>query len=90
MYGAAIPRSRVIARESGLPTAPLSRMMSAKECSDIIWNAVETGRVDDVYTHNGTKDLAVLSAQDRCAQEDKFEALWIAMNQTYSEHRASK
>lgn len=90
MYGAAIPRSRVIAREQGLPTAPLSRMMTAKECSDIIWKAVDIGRSDDVYTHNGTRELAALSTQDRCAQEDKFEALWIAMNQTYEEHRASK
>lgn len=90
MYGAAIPRSRVIAREQGLQTAPLSRMMSAKECSDIIWQAVDAGRVDDVYTHTGTKDLAIQSVQDRCAQEDKFEALWIAMNQTYEEHQASK
>lgn len=90
MYGAAIPRSRVIAREGGLQTAPLSRMMTAKECSDIIWKAVDAGRSDDVYTHSGTKELVELSVQDRCAQEDKFEALWIAMNQTYEEHRASK
>ncbi|MBM4178983.1 MAG: SDR family oxidoreductase [Ignavibacteria bacterium] len=89
MYGAAIPKSRVLAREHGLSTAPLSRMMTAKECSDIIWSAVDAGRSDDVYTHSGTKELAVLSAQDRLMQEDKFEALWIAMNQTYEEHKAS-
>jgi short-subunit dehydrogenase len=90
MYGAAIPRSRVIARENGMPTAPLSRMMSAKECSDVIWQAVDAGRSDDVYTHSGTRELAVLSTQNRLEQEDKFEALWIAMNQTYEEHQASK
>lgn len=90
MYGAAIPRSRTIAREKGLQTAPLSKMMTAKECSDIIWSAVDTGRSDDVFTHSGTRELAILSTQNRCQQEDMFEALWIAMNQTYEEHRVSK
>ena len=87
LYGKAIPSSRTIARDRGLATAPLSRMMSAQECSKIIIDAIEAGRGDDVFTHSGTKDIAVQTVQDRCAQEDRFESLWLAMGQAYHEQR---
>jgi short-subunit dehydrogenase len=89
LYGTAIPRSRTIARESGLGTAPLSRMMSADECATIIIDAVLAGRSDDVFTHSGTKDIAVQCVQDRCAQEDRFEALWLAMKEAYESTRGT-
>lgn len=89
LYGAAIPRSRTIARESGLSTAPLSRMMTAQECSAIIIDAILAGRSDDVFTHTGTKDIAVQTLQDRCAQEDRFESLWRAMREAYESQRQS-
>jgi short-subunit dehydrogenase len=89
LYGAAIPRSRTIAREQGLATAPLSRMMTAEECATIIIDAILAGRSDDVFTHSGTKDIAVQTVQDRCAQEDRFEALWLAMAESYASQRSS-
>lgn len=89
LYGQAIPRSRTIAREQGFGTAPLSRMMSAEECSTIIVNAILAGRSDDVFTHSGTKEIAVQTVQDRCAQEDRFEALWHAMREAYQSQRGS-
>lgn len=87
LYGQAIPRSRTIAREQNLGTAPLSRMMSADECATIIVEAILAGRGDDVFTHSGTKEIAVQTVQDRCAQEDRFEALWLAMAEAYASQR---
>lgn len=89
LYGQAIPRSRTIAREGGLSTAPLSRMMSAQECSKVIVDSILAGRTDDVFTHSGTKEIAVQTVQDRCAQEDRFEALWRAMAEAYPSQRGS-
>lgn len=89
LYGQAIPRSRTIAREQGMSTAPLSRMMSADECASIIVTAILAGRSDDVFTHSGTKDIAIQSVQNRCAQEDQFEALWQAMGQAYASQRGT-
>jgi short-subunit dehydrogenase len=83
LYGAAIPRSRTIAAEHGLALAPLSRMMRAEECADVIVSAIEAGRGDDVFTHPDTKEIAVQAVVDRCAQEDRFEALWRAMREVY-------
>lgn len=83
LYGAAIPRSRTLARDRGLELAPLSRMMRASECADVIVTAIEAGRGDDVFTHPDTKEIAVQAAADRCAQEDRFEALWLAMREAY-------
>lgn len=89
LYGEAIPRSRTIAKETGLAMAPLSRMMSAHECSKVIIDAILSGRGDDVFTHSGTKDIAIQTLQDRCAQEDRFEALWLAMREVYDARHAS-
>ncbi|MCX6141064.1 MAG: SDR family NAD(P)-dependent oxidoreductase [Candidatus Kapabacteria bacterium] len=83
LYRKAIPRSRTIAAEHNIGTAPLSRMMPSDECAQIIVLAIEAGRTDDVFTHNGTKEIAVEAVQDRSAQEDRFEALWLAMRETY-------
>ena len=89
LYAAAIPRSRTIARERGLSMAPLTRMMSAEECADIIMSAIEGGRTNDVFTHKDTHELAVQAVQDRCTQEDAFEALWLAMHESYEQQERS-
>ncbi len=84
LYGKAIPLSRTIARERDLTTAPLSRMMTAQACAAIILEAIEQGRTTDIFTHQGTALIAQEAARDRCAQEDQFEALWLAMRQVYT------
>ncbi len=83
LYAKAIPRSRMISRERGLGIAPLSKMMSATDCASIIIDAIERGRTDDVFTHAGTKEIAVQAVEDRCTQEDRFESLWLAMREAY-------
>ncbi|MBC8124769.1 MAG: SDR family oxidoreductase, partial [Candidatus Kapabacteria bacterium] len=83
LYASAIPRSRTIARERGLSMAPLSRMMSSEECANIIIDAIQSGRTNDVFTHAGTQNIAMQAVQDRCVQEDQFEALWLAMRESY-------
>jgi hypothetical protein len=64
-------------------------MMTAEECATIIIDAILAGRSDDVFTHSSTKDIAVQTVQDRCAQEDRFEALWLAMAESYASQRSS-
>lgn len=83
LYGAAIPRSRTIANERSLTLAPLSRMMTPDEVADIIMHAVATGRTNDVFTHDGTAELAVQAVTDRIALEDAHAALWLAMREVY-------
>jgi short-subunit dehydrogenase len=85
LYGAAIPRSRTIANERGLTLAPLSRMMTAEEVAEIILRAIDAGRVNDVFTHEGTLDLAAACVADRIAVEDSHAALWLAMAEVYAE-----
>lgn len=85
LYTTAIPRSRTIARDLGISTAPLSKMMSAETCANIILNAVESGHTSDVFTHEGTHAIAVEAVSDRVAQENRFEALWKAMAEAYNQ-----
>lgn len=83
LYGAAIPRSRTIAQERGLGLAPLSRMMTADEVANIILQAIDAGRVNDVFTHEGTMDLAAECVTNRIVVEDAHAALWLAMAEVY-------
>lgn len=83
LYAAAVPRSRVIANERGLALAPLSRMMRADAAAAIIITAIEAGRNNDVFTHNGTVEQAIESVHDRMALEDRYASLFMAMQEVY-------
>ncbi len=85
LYAAAIPRSRTIARERDLSLAPLSKMMSADDAAAIIMDAVDRGRNNDVFTHDGTQELAVRAVTDRIGLEDEHTALWLAMREAYEQ-----
>jgi len=86
LYAGAIPRSRVIAREQELSLAPLSKMMSSLQAAEIIMDTVESGRVNDVYTHDGTQALAEQAVTNRIELEDRHKALFLAMHEVYQEH----
>jgi len=83
LYAAAIPRSRTIANERGVGLAPLFKMMSADHAAQIIVDAVDKGRTNDIYTHEGTMDLAVQAVTNRMDLEDRHLALWLAMREYY-------
>ena len=83
LYAAAIPRSRTLANELGVGLAPLFKMMSADTAAQIIANAVDSGRNNDVFTHDGTRDLALEAIRDRVGLEDRHLALWLAMREYY-------
>ena len=85
LYSKAIPRSRTIAKDRGLSLAPLSRMMSAEDAAQIIIDAVDNGRNNDIFTHDGTQDLAVQAVTDRIGLEDAHTALWLAMREAYEQ-----
>lgn len=88
LYASAIPASRVLARERGLPLAPLSRMMPADDAARIIEEAIEAGRGGDVFTHEGTHEQALDATRDRVAQEDAFAALYLGMQAAYAKLRS--
>ena len=48
--------------------------------------AVDHGRNNDVFTHDGTRELAVRAVTDRVGLEDEHTALWLAMREAY-EHQ---
>jgi short-subunit dehydrogenase len=83
LYTAAIPRSRTIARDQGLPLAPLSKMMTAESVAQIIADVIAQGRSNDIFTHDGTQELAVDAVTNRMALEDQHRALWMAMKEVY-------
>lgn len=82
-YARALPRSRQIARDNNLALAPLKKMLSAEQVASIIMSAITTGRCNDIYTHQGTEELAVQAQSNRIGQEEEHRALWMAMDETY-------
>ena len=58
-------------------------MMSSDDAAAIIMDAVDHGRNNDIFTHDGTRDLAVRAVTDRIGLEDAHAALWLAMREVY-------
>lgn len=88
LYAKAIPRSREIARNNNLPLAPLKKMITSETAAQIILDSIAVPPYSDVYTHDGTAELAALAATDRNALEHQHRALWLAMREVYdSTHR---
>ncbi len=85
LYRKAIPHSRTIAKERGVGLAPLSHMMEAEEVAKIIIGITDAGRSNDVFTHEGTEQLAVQAVESRTELEDRHLALWIAMREAYDQ-----
>jgi ketoreductase len=89
IFGGGIPRSRAYAQELGTDLAPLTPMMEADDVARIIVDTVAAGRSNDVYTHPGTHEQAVLAAENRMALEDMFLPLYLGMRDAYAERSSS-
>lgn len=87
VFAQGIKYSRSIARERALPLAPLTRMMPANEIAEMLVGVIGGGRTDDVFTHEGTKEQALLATTQRRALEDKMLPLYLGMQQAYDEAR---
>lgn len=85
VFGTGIRYSRTIAKEQQLPLAPLSKMKTATEAAQIIYDVILSGRSNDVYTHEGTIEIAVQAVTDRIAVEDQHEAMYLGMIKAYNE-----
>ncbi len=83
LYAKAIPQSRAMAREQGMELAPLKKLITSATAADIILQAIDAGRGNDVYTHEGTLELVLEATQDRIRFEERHRALWLAMEQVY-------
>lgn len=89
IFAEGIRLSRTIAKERGLPFAPLTPMISADAFAKAIIDTVQRGRSSDVFTHAGTMDHAALAVTDRNALDDAFLPLHLGMQQAYSTHHGS-
>ncbi len=89
IFADGIRLSRTIAKERGLPLAPLTPMMSAEAFAHAIVATVERGRSSDVFTHAGTMDHAALAVTDRNALDDAFLPLHLGMQQAYRDNHRS-
>ncbi|MDZ4744960.1 MAG: SDR family NAD(P)-dependent oxidoreductase [bacterium] len=85
VFAHGIKASRTIARERALPLAPLTRMISAESAAEMLFNVIEGGRTDDVFTHDDTREQAILATSKRCVLEDKMLPLFLGMRQAYEE-----
>lgn len=83
LYAKAIPRSRVIARDQSLSLAPLFKLITADSAARIIVDAIDGGRCNDIFTHEGSKDLAVQATINRIELEERHRALFLAMQEVY-------
>lgn len=80
-----IQRSRQIAKERGIPLAPLKPIMKPEEIATIIADVIRTPDRADVFTHPGTYEISVEVAQDRKAAEAQFLPLYLGMREAYEE-----
>lgn len=90
IFGDGIRASRSIAKELGIPTAPLTAMVSAQVVADTIIDTVRRGRSSDVFTHAGTLEQAALAVSDRNALDDAFLSLHLGMSVAYSNRHPSQ
>lgn len=82
-----IRKSRNIARERGLPLAPLQPLMKPQAIAAIILRTILTPHGSDVFTHPGTYELSVEAATNRNSLEQKFLPLYLGMREAYNELR---
>lgn len=78
-----IQKSRSIAKERGLELAPLQKMMKPEEVSKMIIDVIQNPSKSDVFTHDGTEELALEAAQNRPEFEKRHLALYLGMRNAY-------
>lgn len=80
-----IRKSKRFAQDLGRPLPPLKHMISADVAAQVIFDTIEGGRSNDVYTHDGSREQTIAVATDRMAQEDAMAPLYLGMNEAYQE-----
>mgnify|MGYP000564593649 CR=1 FL=1 len=83
VFAQGIKASRTIARDRALPLAPLTRMMTATDVATQILEAIDAGRSDDLFTHEGTEEQALLACTQRRALEDTMLPMFLGMREAY-------
>jgi len=87
LFADGIARSRTIARERGIPRAPLQRMMSAADVAQKIISVIESPPGADVFTHDGSEELVAMALASRRSYEQAMLPLLLGMRQSYEERR---
>ncbi|CAN5522002.1 hypothetical protein BH10BAC6_BH10BAC6_13590 [soil metagenome] len=80
-----IRKSKRFAQDLGRPLPPLKRMISADDAAQVIFDTIEAGRSNDVYTHDGSREQTIAVATDRMMQEDAMSPLFLGMHEAYQE-----
>lgn len=85
LFEKGIRKSKRFAQDLGRPLPPLKHMISADDAAQVIFDTVEAGRSNDVYTHDGSREQTIAVATDRMVQEDAMAPLYLGMNEAYQE-----
>lgn len=83
LFSRSIRLSRSISQEEGLPLAPLQKMMSAIDVAKVVVCAEVSRNKNDLFTHDGTMELAQIVAENRREFENRNMSLYLAMLKTY-------
>lgn len=87
LFARGIKRSRGIAQERGIPLAPLTKMMSADDVAHIILECIANPPGGDVFTHEGTFEHAIQTAQNRSTSEQQMLPFYVGVQQEYTERK---
>ncbi len=82
MFHLAGPRIKEIAKERGLPLAPVEGVIPAERVAEAIVNCI-MNPVAEVYTHTGSHEFTVLSAQQREQAEEFQRAAVLGEREAY-------
>ncbi len=85
-----VRRSKRIAEERGLPLAPLSPVLTPEAVAAQIIEAIATPPPNDLFTHPGTAELAVLGAQNRAALEQQMLPFYLGVLEAYRAYQQSQ
>lgn len=93
LFAKGIAYSRTIAREKGIPLAPLAKMKSADDIAQCIIETIENDNAPlDIFTHEGSHERSIAASQDRSAFVRMMLPLYEGMRKAYNElmHKESE
>jgi len=86
LFAKGIAYSRTIAREKGIPLAPLAKMKSADDIAQCIIETIENDDAPlDIFTHEGSHERSIAASQDRSAFVRMMLPLYEGMRKAYNE-----
>lgn len=90
IFGNGIKYSREISKQLNLPLAPLQPMMTPESVAEILISCIENPTGEDVYTHQGTKEIAQKAFNSRAEYDQTMKPLFLGMYKAYNEQKTER